>query len=225
MSTWLKHRWYDVVFWSSFLLFTFGWSIRIIGRRNMPKEGPILVISNHQSFFDPVLIGLASQRYLCFLARQSLFKSWFFSRLIRSLDAIAIDNKGMAKEGLQATLNALATGRAVLVFAEGERTSDGEVEPFQPGISLLLKKLKAPIVPIGMVGCFEAWSRHEKLPTPSPLFLSPTSATMAISIGEPIDPSIYHGMSREAMLTDLRDRVLKEMEKAMKVKRGHPHIE
>ena len=62
MHPWLGRRWYDVVFWSSFQFFTFGNSLRVIGRRNMPESGPVVVASNHQSFYDPVLIGLASRR-------------------------------------------------------------------------------------------------------------------------------------------------------------------
>ena len=107
MQPWLGRRWYDTVFWSSFLGFTFGHSLRVIGRRNMPENGPVLLLSNHQSFFDPVLFGLASRRYLSFLARETLFKNRFFKGLIESLDAIPIDNKGLGKDGLQACLNAL----------------------------------------------------------------------------------------------------------------------
>ena len=51
MSPWLARRWYDAVFWISSPAFTLGWSLRVVGRRNMPETGPALVIANHQSFF------------------------------------------------------------------------------------------------------------------------------------------------------------------------------
>ncbi len=219
MSPWLARRWYDCVFWSSFQYFTFGNSLRVIGRRHMPASGPVLVASNHQSFYDPVLIGLASRRYLSFLARETLFRNRRLKALIESLDAIPIDHKGLGKDGLQATLNVLGRGKAVLVFPEGERTHDGEMHPFRPGISLLIKRLRCPIVPVGMDGAFEAWSRHAKLPSFSPLFLAPTKATIAISIGKPIDSATLAGLDREEMLDKLFRAVQTEFEKAKRLKR------
>jgi 1-acyl-sn-glycerol-3-phosphate acyltransferase len=218
MSPWLARRWYDVVFWSSFVGFTFGHSIRIAGRRNMPEIGPVLLISNHQSFFDPVLVGLASRRYLSYLARDSLFKNRYFSSIIRSLDAVKIDRQ-FGKDGLQATLNVLDRGKAVLVFPEGERTRDGKMEPFKAGVSLLIKRVKAPIVPVGIAGAFHAWPRHRKIPKFSPRFLAANDATIALSIGKPIDPASLTGLGREEMLARLFDAVAAEFAKARRLKR------
>ncbi|MBN9120835.1 MAG: 1-acyl-sn-glycerol-3-phosphate acyltransferase [Planctomycetes bacterium] len=194
--------WYDCVFWSSFTFFTFGFSLRREGWDNVPKKGPLLVVSNHQSMFDPVLVGLSSRRYLSYLARKNLFEQPVLAPIIRSLNAIPID-RGMGKEGIQAVLEALGHGRAVLVFPEGERTHDGTVEPLKPGVSLLIKRVSCPIIPVGIAGAFGAWSRHMKWPKPSPLFLPPGPSTIAVSVGEPIDPSRYEKMKRDAMMDDL----------------------
>jgi 1-acyl-sn-glycerol-3-phosphate acyltransferase len=219
MQPWLGRRWYDVVFWSSFLGFTFGHSLRVIGRRNMPEDGPVLLMSNHQSFFDPLLLGLASRRYLSFLARDTLFRNQYLKALIESLDAIPIDNKGLGKDGLQACLNVLNRGKAVLVFPEGERTHDGEMEPFKPGISLLIKRLQCPIVPAAIVGAYDAWPRRARLPSFSPLFLAAGKASIAISIGKPIDSAALAGMKREEMLQTLFTAVKTEFDKAKRLKR------
>ncbi|MCE9531331.1 MAG: 1-acyl-sn-glycerol-3-phosphate acyltransferase, partial [Planctomycetes bacterium] len=220
MSPWLARRWYDTVFWSSFTYFTFGHSLRVIGRRNMPANGPVLVLANHQSFYDPVLIGLASRRYLAYLARDTLFKNKRFAALIESLDAIPIDNTGLGKDGLQATLDVLQRGKAVLVFPEGERTPHGPILPFKAGISLLIKRMHAPIVPVAIAGAYHAWPRREKLPKLSPLFLPPTDRTIAISIGKPIDSAIFEGMKRQDIMTKLEKAVAVEFEKANRLKRG-----
>jgi len=194
--------WYDCVYWSSFTFFTFGFSFRHDGWANVPKKGPLLFVSNHQSMFDPVLVGLSSRRYLSYLARKNLFEQPGLAPLIRSLNAIPID-RGMGKDGIQAVLDALGQGQAVLMFPEGERTHDGSVEPLKPGVSLLVKRVSCPIVPVGIAGCFAAWSRHRKWPKLSPFFLPPTDSTIAVSVGEPIDPSRYEKMKREPMLDDL----------------------
>jgi 1-acyl-sn-glycerol-3-phosphate acyltransferase len=218
MSPWVARRWYDFLFWVTFYGFTFGHSLRVIGRRNVPKSGPLLVVCNHQSFFDPVLVGLAVRRYLDYLARDSLFKNRYFAAMIRSVGGLKID-RNFGKEGLQATLDLLDRGRAVLVFPEGERTHDGEMESFKAGISLLIKRVEAPIVPVGLAGAYCAWSRYKKLPSFAPLFLAAKPATIALSVGKPIDPATLKGLSREAMLEKLHQAVEVEFAKAKRLKR------
>ena len=204
MRSWLARRWYDTTYWSALAGFTLGWSLRATGRRHMPLSGPALLVSNHQSFLDPPLIGLVSPRpYLTFLARQSLFRNRFLSGFFSSLGGIPIDHKGLGRAGLQATLDALERGEAVVVFPEGERTQDGRMHPFEPGVSLLVKRVKAPIVPIGLAGAYDAWSRHQMLPRPAPLFLAPGKGTLAVAIGKPLDPAPLAKLSRQEMLHTL----------------------
>ena len=209
---------YDFVYWSSFAFFGFGFSYRRRGWANIPTRGPLLVVSNHQSMFDPVLIGLASRRYLSFLARKNLFEQPVLAPAIRKLNAIPID-RGFGKDGIQAVLEALGQGQAVLVFPEGERTSMGEMQPLKPGISLLIKRVSCPIVPVGIAGAFAAWNRHAKLPSPSPLFLQPGPSTIAVSVGPAIDSSRYKGMDREAILEDLYREIAVQFEEAKKLRR------
>ncbi|AWM38615.1 1-acyl-sn-glycerol-3-phosphate acyltransferase [Gemmata obscuriglobus] len=210
--------WYDTVFWSSFTAFTFGFSIRRRGWKNMPRTGPVLVLANHQSMFDPVLVGLSSRRYLSYLARHTLFEQRGLAPMIRSLNAIPID-RNAGKDGIQAVLNALGQGQAVLMFPEGERTHDGNVHPLKPGVSLLIKRAGCPIVPVGIAGAFDAWSRFMTVPRPAPLFLPPAPGTLAISVGEPINPARYEGMKREAMLDDLHKSLAAQHAEAERVRR------
>ena len=107
----------------------------------------------------------------------------------------------------------------MLVFPEGERTKDGEMEPFRTGISLLIKKMNARIVPAGLAGAYDAWSRQARLPSFSPLFLGASQASIAISIGKPIDSSTISGLSRDEILARLFVAVKTEFEKAKRLKR------
>lgn len=210
--------WYDCVYWSSFTFFTFGFSYRRDGWGNVPTDGPLLLLANHQSMFDPVLVGMASRRYLSYLARKNLFEQPLLSPLIRSLNAIPID-RGFGKDGIQAVLDALGQGQAVLVFPEGERTYDGTVQVLKPGVSLLIKRLNCPIVPVGIAGAFAAWGRSLKIPQPAPLILPPAPSTIAISVGQPIDSVRFKGLARDTMMSELQKAMLKQFELAEKLRR------
>ena len=190
--------WYDCVFWSSFTFFTFGFSLRRGGlEERAATRARCWSSSNHQSMFDPVLVGLSSRRYLSYLARKNLFEQPVLAPLIRSLNAIPID-RGMGKDGIQAVLDALGQGQAVLVFPEGERTHNGEVQPLKPGVSLLIKRVKCPIVPVGIAGAFAAWRRHMTVAAAvAAASCRRRPSTIAVAVGEPIDPARYKGMDRD----------------------------
>src|SRR5262245_2125718 len=127
--------------------FTLGFSYRFAGTAHVPKKGPALVIANHQSFLDPWIVGMAVKRPLTYLARKTLFRNRLFAAMIRSVNAVPIDQEGVGKEGIRAVLEALEKGQAVLVFPEGSRTPDGVMHELRPGIQLLIKRARAPIVP------------------------------------------------------------------------------
>ena len=210
--------WYDAAYWTMWTFFTLGFSYRGTGRGNVPKKGPVLIAANHQSMFDPMLVGLSLPRYPTFLARNTLFKIPVIGPAIRSLGAVAID-RGRGKDGIQLVLDALGKGRAVIMFPEGERTHTGEVQPLKPGVSLLIKRVQCPIVPVGIAGAFAAWNRFMKVPRFSPPVLPPEESTIGVSMGQPIDPVRYKGMSREEMLADLRDEIVKQTAVAEQVRR------
>jgi 1-acyl-sn-glycerol-3-phosphate acyltransferase len=168
--------------------------------------------------FDPMLVGLSCPRYPTFLARSTLYDVPVIGPAIKSLGSVFID-RNMGKDGIQAVLEALGRGCAVLMFPEGERTHTGEVQPLKPGVSLLIKRVKCPIVPVGVAGAFHAWNRFMKWPRFSPILLPPTDSTIAVSVGKPIDPSRFQSMNREEMLADLREEIVRQVSEAEKFRR------
>jgi 1-acyl-sn-glycerol-3-phosphate acyltransferase len=210
MEDTLSYLWYETCFWVSGAVMTLGFSLRTEGMRNVPRTGPALLIANHQSYLDPDLVGLAARRHLCFLARKTLFRNRVFAWLIHSLRAIAIDQKGIGIEGIRDILEQLHAGRPVLVFPEGERTHDGLIHPLRPGIALLIKKSQAPVVPVGIAGAYDAWSRHRTLPIPAPLFLPAQRGGIAVSIAPPLDGRQLAKLPRQQLL----DRLFQELKNA-----------
>jgi 1-acyl-sn-glycerol-3-phosphate acyltransferase len=201
MPNWLSRLWYDFNYSVTMAAYTFGWSLRFEGGRHVPRRGPVLLLANHQSFLDPVAIGLsASSRRVWFLARKTLFRNPLFGAYLRSVNVVPVDQEGIAKEGLQIVLDLLDKGDPVLIFPEGERSATGAMVPLKPGITLLLKKSDAPVVPVGIAGAFEAFPRQAKLPRLAPIFLPASDAAVAVSIGPVIDRNRYKGRSREEVL-------------------------
>ncbi|CAN5440534.1 hypothetical protein BH11PLA2_BH11PLA2_24300 [soil metagenome] len=198
---------YHSLFVPYFSTFTLGWSLRVKGREHLPKSGPILLLSNHQSFLDPPLLGMATYpRPLTFLARKELFKNALFRRMIDYCGAVPID-QSFGRDGIRAITERLHNGETVAVFPEGERTLDGSMMPLKPGVSLLLRDGDFPIVPVGIAGAFEAWPRGQKLPHFGLLFLPANNKALSVVFGEAILPEVYREWERPRLMAELTLRI------------------
>lgn len=194
---------YELTYGISMMGMILGYGLRIRGTHHMPRTGPVLVIANHQSYFDPVLVGLAARRHLSYLARKSLFRRPAFRWLIRMLNAVPIDQNGAALEGLRTAMQLLHAGKAVIVFPEGERTQTGELRTLQPGIHLLIKRTRATVVPMGIAGAFDAWPRTSPGPLLAPLFFPASARSIAVAVAKPIDGGRLAQTAREEVLMEL----------------------
>lgn len=144
----------------------------------MINEGPVILASNHQSFLDPPLVGSVSRRGVYFLARKSLLEGWFLGWILPKLNVIPVDSEtGRDRTALKALIRILRAGQGTVVFPEGQRTPDGELQPAQPGLGLVVAKTLAPVVPMRIFGAFAAWPLHRKWPRPG---------RVTIVVGEPI---------------------------------------
>jgi len=127
-----------------------SWEVR--GREHVPRSGGLIVASNHISFFDPPLIGIAAVRELHFLAKEELFRPPVFGSLIRTYNAIPI-RRGVADlSGLSKAIEVLRGGEALIMFPEGSRMRDGELHPARPGVGMLAVGTDALIVPCYISG-------------------------------------------------------------------------
>ncbi len=184
-------------FWCQvlYVLFLRG---RVFGTSRVPTTGPVLLICNHQSFFDPVLATLALPRECDYMARDTLFANRFFRFLIESLNAFPV-RRGEADVGaLKETLRRLKAGRLITIFPEGTRTEDGRVGPFLPGAGSIARKAKAPVIPTLIEGAFEAWPRHRRFPGPG---------RVTVCYGEPIYPDRHPEMDAQAIMDETARRI------------------
>ncbi len=173
------------------------WRIRSSGAENLPLQGGMLVLANHQSVLDPVMIGVCTQRQLTYLARKTLFRGpgrW----LIESLNAIPIDRDGFGLSGVKETLRRLKREEAVLIFPEGTRTRDGDVQRLLPGFVALARRGKVPLLPVALDGAYHSWPREQKLPR---------KAVVQVEFGQPIPPEQLKNYSDEELRAEVERRI------------------
>jgi 1-acyl-sn-glycerol-3-phosphate acyltransferase len=145
------------------LLAQLFFGFRIINRERAIQTGPVILAMNHQSFFDPPLAGNACNRPIFFLAKKSLMNVPVLGWLLPKLNVIPVNLEGGDRSALKALIRILSAGECALVFPEGSRTPDGNLQPAAPGLGLLIAKTRAPVVPMRIFGAFDAWPIHGKI--------------------------------------------------------------
>lgn len=153
--------------WSLFrLMYATYFHWRHYNAERVPVSGPVILASNHASFLDPPLVGTPLKRPINFLARESLFRMPGVGALLRSWQAVPVDRDGGTGKGLKRILERLEAGGAIILFPEGTRTSDGNLQPARAGVGLAVIKSTAPVVPVRVFGTYQAFGRHRRLPIP-----------------------------------------------------------
>lgn len=187
--------------------------LRVFGVEHVPARGPLLIVSNHQSFLDPPVIGspLLARRHLDYVARVGLFRNNHLGGFLRAVNAIPIRQDEPDAGAIRETLRRISLGRAAVIFAEGSRTTDGLVHPFKRGVAVLVRRAACPIVPVAIEGAFDAWPRTRALP-------HVLGKRIMVRFAPPIEPrelfaaGADEGMSRlsrqiDEMRLDLRARL------------------
>jgi 1-acyl-sn-glycerol-3-phosphate acyltransferase len=136
-----------------------GFRLRIYGRENLIEDGPAILASNHASYLDPPLVGVSCRKDVYFLARKSLFERPVVGPILAQLNTIPVDRDRGDVGAIRALIKLLKSGNRVLVFPEGTRSKDGNLQPARAGVGLLIAKSLAPVVPVRVFGSFAALPR------------------------------------------------------------------
>ncbi|MAI66877.1 MAG: hypothetical protein CMJ26_03245 [Phycisphaerae bacterium] len=155
---------YRILFWWTFMisvmrvLFYVIYRMRCSGHELVPRTGPLIIVANHQSNFDPPIIGaIMNDRPSKGIARKTLLDSKLLGAYISAFGVIAINRGESDMVAIRKAIQELKEGRCVMIFPEGTRTKTGEMGEFQRGFWLLVKKSKAAVLPIGIDGAFDAY--------------------------------------------------------------------
>jgi 1-acyl-sn-glycerol-3-phosphate acyltransferase len=142
---------------------TLLFDLKVFGLRHVPQDGGFLLVSNHQSYIDPVLLGVRLTRPLSYMAKSGLFKFAPFEWLIRQLGAFPIKQGSADIRALKEAIGRVQEGHALTIFPEGTRTPDGTLQPIEPGIALIIRKAKIPVIPAVISGASQAWPVTSKM--------------------------------------------------------------
>lgn len=175
-------------------------SFRVIHPERIIENGGALLAMNHQSYLDPPLAGICCKREIYYLARKTLLDWPVLGPIFPKINVIPVDQERADMSALKTVIRIVKAGHCTVVFPEGSRTYNGQFQPAQPGIGLIIAKTLVPVVPMRIFGAFEAFKRGAKFPKPHPI---------TIVVGEPLHftAADLAGGGRE-VYQNLSDRVL-----------------
>ncbi len=136
---------------SLFLSLFNRWDVE--GIENLPARGPVVLVANHVSLWDPVVLGCSIRsRIVHYMAKEDLFKIPVFGSILPHLQCFPVKRGKIDRNALRTAAGYLESGEILGLFPEGSRGKNNELLPFQPGAALFALRSGAPIVPVGLTG-------------------------------------------------------------------------
>jgi len=137
--------------------------VHVSGKNNIP-EAPYIIASNHASYLDPPLIGLAFRKHqINFMAKKELFKHPVFRIWASKVGAISVNRGRAGIQSLKETLKRIKDKKIICFFPEGTRSADGELKEAKAGVGFVVSKARVPVVPVYLKGSGEAMPIGESL--------------------------------------------------------------
>lgn len=205
--------------------------VKVRHASNLPEEGPGLLVCNHVSLADALLVIASTQRPIRFIVHQEVHDKWWVKPISKMLRTIPITSEARPREMLKSLSTAsdcLRNGELVCIFAEGQITRTGQMLPFRRGLTRILKGVDAPIIPVhldnvwGSIFSFEKGRFYTKLPHRLPY-------PVTVSYGAPLPPSTPPDQVRQAVeelgaeAWNHRGRRLETLDRALvRTARRHP---
>jgi 1-acyl-sn-glycerol-3-phosphate acyltransferase len=192
----------------SWLLVHSIYRIRTNGTSHIPERGPALIVCNHVSYVDALLLMAVSPRPIRFVMDAAIFRLPVLSWLFRQGKAIAIASKkvdaAVMERAFEQVSQALRDGQLVCIFPEGRLTDDGELNDFRPGLTRVLERNPVPVIPVALRGLWgSAFSRAPGLPRPIRA-LQKIFSRLSIEVGAPLEPALATPATLQQQVAALR---------------------
>jgi long-chain acyl-CoA synthetase len=185
--------------------------LRVGGLENLPRQGPFILSSNHQSYIDPVVLISLMPKHIAVnsfaVGTSDIFGQGFMRRLARWLRVVVLDPDGNLVPAMRAGAFGLRHGRVLILYPEGERSIDGSPRIFKKGAAILSIHTQVPIVPVAIEGFYEAWPRGKR-------FVQKL-APLKMVFGKPISPPPEAEASEaayEKLTADLKTKIVEMWE-------------
>ncbi|MHA7987099.1 lysophospholipid acyltransferase family protein [Rathayibacter sp. CAU 1779] len=184
---------------------------RVVGRRNVPKQGAVILASNHLSFIDSVVIPVVAPRRIQFLAKSHYFEGtgivgWIKRTFFAAIGAVGV-KRGAGRDSqtaLEISRSILDAGSAFALYPEGTRSRDGRIYRGRTGVAWLALTTGAPVIPVGLIGT----ERLQPVGKRMPLF-----APVTVAFGEPIDLSSFGPATSGKARREATDAVMAAIQK------------
>ncbi len=181
--------------------------IRPSGLENIPKSGPAIVVCNHVSYMDPIILGGSVRRPMRFVMYYKIFQMPFLNFIFKNAKAIPIasakEDPEIMKTAFDKVDAELAEGNVVCIFPEGALTRDGEIQRFRPGIEKILERRPVPVIPAALGRLWGSWFSRQSgggvRTIPGRLF-----ARVPVMFGEPVRPEDATAEKLELLVRTLR---------------------
>ncbi|HRE05377.1 MAG TPA: lysophospholipid acyltransferase family protein [Opitutaceae bacterium] len=155
----------------------------VAGLENIPKRGAFIVACNHASHLDPPIIGSLVPRQMAFFARKTLWKPGIASWWLDGVGTIPVDRDGGSDvTAIRRVLQTLNSGKALILFPEGTRSPDGNLQSAKPGVGLIACKTQAPVLPVRIFNSHEAFGRKGGLRL---------GTRVSVTFGPVLPPAVY----------------------------------
>jgi len=173
---------------------------QVVGVGNVPKTGPLIVVSNHLSRADPPIIGAGIPRRIVFMAKEELFRSPLMALIVKGFGAFPVRKQGADRDALRQAQEVLEKGLALGVFPEGTRSKTAVLQPGMLGAAFIALRTGAPVLPVGIYGT-EGLNAARLLRHPA----------ITLHIGEPFTVAPAQGRVTRQALQDLTAHIMERI--------------
>ncbi len=175
---------------------------RVSGSRHIPAEGPVILCSNHFSYWDPPAVAAACPRRVFFMAKKELFSVPVLGPAVRLLGAFPVDRQSADRGAIRQALRHLKEGRVLGLFPEGTRGQPNQVSDPKPGVGLIAKRSRAPVVPMAVIGEYV------------------TKDPVHVRVGEPLTWEDLTARAGSSQMGAVSRQIMEEVKQLMNRKRG-----
>jgi 1-acyl-sn-glycerol-3-phosphate acyltransferase len=191
----------------AWILINVFYRVRVTGIENIPDSGPAVVVCNHVSFMDPIILGGSIRRPMRFVMYYKIFRIPFLRFLFQHAKAIPIasayEDEQLMSDAFDKVDEELAAGNIVCIFPEGGITRDGEVQRFRSGIERIIETRAVPVVPVALGRLWGSWFSRRKSgglrKIPGRLF-----AKVPITVGTPVPAADVSAEKLELLVRTMR---------------------